>query len=125
MAQPLRVKLVGGLTGCCEECEPTDGLPSADFDKFVLRAKAAALVQVAHGASSLRGAAHGGADGDHRAPQGSAAAAWPRLARWADGGRLGRATSHPSKSTSTRSSRAWTTVAGFSATRTASTVSCA
>lgn len=62
MAEPLRAKLVGGLTGCCEECErewePTDGLPSADFDKFVLRAKAAALVQVAHGALSLRGAAH-------------------------------------------------------------------
>lgn len=32
---------------------------------------------------------------------------------------------HPSKSTCTRSSRAWATVAGFSATRTASTASCA
>ncbi|MGH3494644.1 MAG: hypothetical protein ACRDQ1_15615 [Sciscionella sp.] len=58
----LRVKLVGGLHGSCDECErrwgPTDGLVSAHYDNFVLRAKAQALVSIAQGSLSLRGAAH-------------------------------------------------------------------
>jgi hypothetical protein len=58
----LRPKLVGGLHGSCDECErrwePTDGLASAHYDNFVLRAKAQALVDVARGSLSLRGAAH-------------------------------------------------------------------
>jgi hypothetical protein len=57
----LRVKLVGGRHGSCDECErhwePTDGLPSASYDKFVLRAKAETLVRVAEGGLTLRGAA--------------------------------------------------------------------
>jgi hypothetical protein len=49
-----RVKLVGGFAhGSCDECErvwlETDGLPNGDFDKFVLREKARALVRVAEG----------------------------------------------------------------------------
>jgi hypothetical protein len=62
MTAPLRVKLVGGRHGACDECERTwqaeEGLPSGDYDKFILRAKAKALVDVAHGALSMRGAAH-------------------------------------------------------------------
>ena len=58
----LRPKLVGGLHGSCDECErrwePTDGLPSARYDNFVLRAKAQALVDIARGGLSLRAAAH-------------------------------------------------------------------
>src|SRR4051794_40270973 len=58
----LRPKLVGGLQGTCDECErrwePTDGLPSAHYDNFVLRAKAQALVDIARGGLSLRAAAH-------------------------------------------------------------------
>ncbi len=58
----LRPKLVGGLHGSCDECErqwePTDGLPSAHYDNFVLRAKAQALVSIAQGSLTLRGAAH-------------------------------------------------------------------
>lgn len=58
----LRAKLVGGLHGSCDECEwrwgPTDGLVSAHYDNFVLRAKAQALVSIAQGSLSLRGAAH-------------------------------------------------------------------
>jgi hypothetical protein len=58
----LRPKLVGGLHGSCDECErrwgPTDGLVSGHYDNFVLRAKAQALVSVAQGSLSLRGAAH-------------------------------------------------------------------
>ena len=57
----LRPKLVGGRHGACDECErtwePTDGLPSASYDKFVLRAKAATLVRIGEGGLSLRGAA--------------------------------------------------------------------
>lgn len=60
--EPMRVKLVGGRTGACDECERTwhseEGLPSADYDKFILRAKAKALVDVAYGSLSMRGAAH-------------------------------------------------------------------
>jgi hypothetical protein len=57
----LRPKLLGGVQhGSCDECErawePTDGLPSADYDKFVLREKARALVKVAEGASYKKAA---------------------------------------------------------------------
>src|SRR4051794_25611324 len=58
----LRPKLVGGLQGTCDECErrwePTDGLPSAHYDNFVLQAKAQAPVDIARGGLSLRAAAH-------------------------------------------------------------------
>lgn len=57
----LRPKLVGGPQGSCDECErqweATDGLPSAHFDKFVLRTKAEMLVRIAEGSLSMRAAA--------------------------------------------------------------------
>jgi hypothetical protein len=52
----LRQKLVGGPQhGSCDECErewqPIDGMPNADYDKFVLREKARTLVRVSEGMS--------------------------------------------------------------------------
>lgn len=57
----LRSKLLGGRLGSCDECErpwqPTDGLPNGNYDKFVLRTKADALVRIGEGGLSLRQAA--------------------------------------------------------------------
>jgi MULE transposase domain len=53
--EPLHVKMLGGAHAGCEECErdwnPTEGLPSADYDNFVLRRKAEALIQIGRGMS--------------------------------------------------------------------------
>jgi hypothetical protein len=61
-SEPFARKLVGGVHAGCDECErewtATDGMPSASYDKFVLRAKAEMLLGVAHGLS-IRGAANG------------------------------------------------------------------
>ncbi len=51
----LSVRLVGGLEGACDHCErpwgPTDGLPQAVGDRFVLRQKAETLVALGRGSS--------------------------------------------------------------------------
>jgi hypothetical protein len=51
----LSIRLVGGLEGACEVCErpwePTDGLPQAVRDRFVLRHKVEALVAMGRGES--------------------------------------------------------------------------
>ena len=59
--EALRVKLVGGFAhGSCDECErvwlETEGLTNGDYDKFVLREKANALVRISEG-MSYKGAA--------------------------------------------------------------------
>lgn len=51
----LSSKRIGGLTGCCLECErawgETDGMPTGTRDRFTLRDKAATLIRLAEGAS--------------------------------------------------------------------------
>lgn len=57
----LSIKMVGGRSGCCTECdrewEPTDGMVMGTGDRFTLREKAATLVRLAQGAS-YREASH-------------------------------------------------------------------
>lgn len=51
----LSTKLVGGKSGCCQECDrswaATDGMPMGTGDRFTLRDKAATLVRLAQGSS--------------------------------------------------------------------------
>ncbi len=51
----LSIRLVGGLEGVCEQCErpwePTDGLPQAVRDRYVLRHKIEALLAMGRGES--------------------------------------------------------------------------
>lgn len=51
----LSTRLLGGIEGACDYCErpwePTDGLPQAVRDRFVLRHKVEALVALGKGES--------------------------------------------------------------------------